>query len=90
DSKTLKNLVNQFAISEPTVILLFAPGLKSQVILRTFSTPLKAPHYISSLVESMGGKGGGSGDAYTGGFADVDDPMQLYDDLVASIRNSLS
>ncbi len=90
ESKSLKNLANQFTFSETAVLLLFAPGTKSQIIFRTFSTPHEAKHYISEIIENLGGKGGGSVDSYTGGFVDVEDPKGLFQKIVSRIRKSLS
>ena len=89
ESKDLKNLANQITLSEPSVVLLFAPGKKSQIIFRTFHTPNDAKYYMSSAVEKRGGKGGGSSDNFTGGFTDVDNPEELFDILVSSVRDAL-
>ena len=89
ESKELKNLANQITLSEPSVVLLFAPGKKSQIIFRTFHTPNDAKYYMSSAVEKQGGKGGGSSDNFTGGFTDVDNPEELFDILVSSVRDTL-
>ena len=89
ESKDLKNLANQITLSEPSVVLLFAPGKKSQIIFRTFHTPNDAKYYMSSAVEKRGGKGGGSIDNFTGGFTDVDNPEELFDILVSSVRDAL-
>ncbi|MHA2358899.1 MAG: hypothetical protein ACXAB5_01375 [Candidatus Thorarchaeota archaeon] len=90
ESKTLKNLANQLVFPEASILLLFAPGKKAQVIVRTYHTPNDAKHYISDAVEKLGGKGGGSSDNYTGGFSDVNDPEELYELLVSSIKDTLN
>ncbi len=90
ESKDLKNLANQFTPAESSVVLLFAPGKKSQIIFRTFHTPNDAKYYMSSAVEKQGGKGGGSSDNFTGGFTDVDNPEELFDILVSSVRDLLT
>ncbi|MFW9925274.1 MAG: hypothetical protein ACFFDM_00760 [Candidatus Thorarchaeota archaeon] len=90
ESKTLKSLANQLSFSEPAILLLFAPGRKAQVVLRTYHLPNDAKHYISEAVQNQGGKGGGSSDNYTGGFSDVDDSMNLFNHLVSYIKAILS
>ncbi|MFW9808148.1 MAG: hypothetical protein ACFFE6_02100 [Candidatus Thorarchaeota archaeon] len=90
ESKTLKNLANQLSFSEPVILLLFAPGKKAQVILRTYHTKHDAKYYISEAVLNQGGKGGGSSENYTGGFHDVEDSMNLYNHLVSYVRGVLN
>ncbi|MHA1950906.1 MAG: hypothetical protein ACW987_13665 [Candidatus Thorarchaeota archaeon] len=90
ESKDLRNLANQIKFSKTSVLLLFAPGPKSQVIFRTFKTPHNAEHYISEVVKKHGGSGGGSSDNFTGGFTDVANPEDLYEKLISSVRNSLN
>jgi alanyl-tRNA synthetase len=89
-SKDLKNLANRFTFDESSVVLLFAPGPKSQVILRTFNTDYDASHYISEAVKEHGGRGGGSKENFTGGFTDITDPEKLFDALVSAVREVLS
>ncbi|MFX1484393.1 MAG: hypothetical protein ACFFCP_14525 [Promethearchaeota archaeon] len=90
ESKDLKDLANQMEIKHSTVLLLFAPGVKSQVIFRTYQAPFDAKYYVSEAIENLGGKGGGSGDNYTGGFSDVENPEELYKNLITSIRAIIS
>jgi alanyl-tRNA synthetase len=90
ESINLKNLANQFSTSDTSVLLLFAPGRKSQIIFRSFHTPNDANYYISSAVEKQGGKGGGSSDNFTGGFTNVENPEELYEILVSSVREALT
>lgn len=86
DAGSLRILSNRITTTEPSIILLFAPGQKSQVILRTNETPQEASEYISNAVKQLGGQGGGKGEVFTGGFVDVSDPMKLYEDLVTAVR----
>ena len=90
DASSLKLLVNQLSTTGSTVILLFAPSKKSQVILRTSEMSQDASEYISEPVKRFGGRGGGKGEVFTGGFVDVTDPMKLYEDLVSEIRKELT
>jgi alanyl-tRNA synthetase len=90
DANSLKILSNQIAPSESSIILLFAPGKKSQVILRTNGMPQDASEYISKPVLQFGGKGGGKGEVFTGGFVDVEEPMKLYENLVIEVRKLIA
>lgn len=90
DANTLRILANQFTVSKPSVILLFAPGQKSQVILRINDMPKESTDYISKTVGQLGGKGGGKGDVFTGGFLDVANPQELYDALIVAVRKEIS
>jgi alanyl-tRNA synthetase len=88
-SKDLKNLANKLAFEENSVMLLFSPGPKAQVIFRTNKTAHDAGYYISAAVKKYGGRGGGSQDNFTGGFADVADSEDLYEKVVSSVRETL-
>ena len=90
DASSLRLLANQLSTTGSTVILLFAPGRKSQVILRVNEMSQDASEYISKSLMQFGGRGGGKGEVFTGGFVDVKDPMKLYIDLVSGIRKVLS
>ncbi|MFX1579397.1 MAG: hypothetical protein ACFFBJ_07080, partial [Promethearchaeota archaeon] len=87
---TLRILVNQFNVSKPSVILLFAPGSKSQVILMVNGLPKESTDYISKIIGQLGGKGGGKGDVFTGGFLDIVKPQELYNALVVAVRKEIS
>jgi alanyl-tRNA synthetase len=86
DASSLRILSNQITVTEPSIILLFAPGRKSQVVLRSIEMPHDASKYVSKPVLQLGGKGGGKDEVFTGGFVDVEDPMKLYEDLVTKVR----
>lgn len=86
DAHSLRILANQLSSGVPSVILLFAPGLKSQIILRVFNLEMQASDFISDPLTRLGGRGGGKGEVFTGGFVDVEDPMKLYNDLVTEIQ----
>jgi alanyl-tRNA synthetase len=90
DATSLKNLANQLQATGPTVFLLFAPGKKSQVILRVNEMPKEASEYVSKPMSSLGGKGGGKGEVFTGGFVDTENPVELYEDLVLEVGKSIT
>ncbi len=86
DSGSLKILANRMLPKEPTIILLFSPGRKSQVLLKVNKAHLEASHYILKPMLQLGGKGGGKGEIFTGGFVDVENPEELYNKLVNEVR----
>ena len=89
-SKDLKNLANSLAFEENSVLFLFSPGQKAQVIFRTYSTAHDAAYYISEAVKKYGGRGGGSKENFTGGFTDAADSDDLYKMLVSAVRENLN
>jgi alanyl-tRNA synthetase len=90
DASSLRLLSNHLPCTGSTVILLFAPGRKPQIILRVKEMSQDASEYISESVKRLGGRGGGKGEVFTGGFVDVKEPLKLYEDLVSEIRKVLS
>ncbi|MFW9975704.1 MAG: DHHA1 domain-containing protein [Candidatus Thorarchaeota archaeon] len=86
EPSSLKILTNRMLLKEPTIILLFSPGRKSQVLLKVNKTPLEASEYILKPLLQLGGKGGGKGEIFTGGFVDVENPEELYNKLVNEVR----
>ncbi len=90
DANSLRLLANHLPCTGPTAILLFAPGRKPQIILRVNEMSHDASEYISESVKRLGGRGGGKGEVFSGGFVDVKDPQKLYEDLVSEVRKMLS
>jgi alanyl-tRNA synthetase len=88
--KQMREILMSMSFDRPTAILYFAPGTKSNLIFWTHSLEKEASEYIGDIVASLGGRGGGSRDAYNGGFTDVEDPRKLYDELVTRLRTALS
>ncbi len=86
DPSSLKILANRMLPKEPTIILLFSPGRKSQVLLKVNKVPLEASEYIQKPMLQLRGKGGGKGEIFTGGFVDVENPVELYKKLVNEVR----
>ena len=52
--------------------------------------PQDASKYIIEAMEQLGGKGGGKGEVFTGGFVDVDDPKELFKSLVDAVHIALA
>jgi alanyl-tRNA synthetase len=90
DASSLRNIMKQLPEEERSVTLLFAPGLKSSFILWTKSMPNDASYYIKEPVVELGGHGGGSKDSFTGGFADVKNALDLYQQLVEKVKKRIS
>jgi alanyl-tRNA synthetase len=86
DSNTLNVLANRMSSATPSVLLLFAPGTKSHVILQAHNMPQEASYYISDAVNQIGGRGGGKADLFSGGFTEIGDPVQVYESLIHSIQ----
>jgi len=89
DSKDMKAIVKKLCLSGPSVMLLFIPSGKSTLTLTTNELPLDASEYIASIVEKMGGRGGGSHDVYTGGFSETIVPEEVYSRIVDHLRSKL-
>ncbi|MFW9800922.1 MAG: hypothetical protein ACFFD9_10830 [Candidatus Thorarchaeota archaeon] len=89
DSKAMRMIVKKIRLEGPSAALLYSPSRKPTFILWTNELVGEAKDYVQETVEQLGGKGGGSRDVYTGGFAEVDSPEETYDQLVAGIRKSL-
>ena len=89
-SNQLRNALKELRLKGPMAVLYFTPGTKSNLIFWTNELPLEAKEYIESKVSEMGGKGGGRGDSYTGGFTDVENPDEVFLNLVKHIREKLN
>lgn len=89
DTRALRNAILDLTPSEPAFIVLFSPGDTSYVVARSIGLDQEAKFYIQDIVESMGGRGGGGGEIYTGGFSSIEEPDTTYDDLVSRVRNAL-
>jgi hypothetical protein len=79
-------VLKEMDLSEPSVTLFLTTGKKVNVILWTKGMPEDAGYYISEAIRNIGGKGGGSAEAFTGGFAEVEDPKQVFEILVDKVR----
>lgn len=89
ESKAMKTILKKMAMEGPTAALLFSPGEKPTFILWLNDLKLEARDYVQQTVERLGGKGGGSRDVYTGGFGISESPEDIYEELVAGIRETL-
>jgi len=88
--KQMREILMSMSFERPTAILYFSPGSKSNLIFWTHSLEKGASEYIGEIVTNLGGRGGGSRDAYNGGFTDVEDSRKLYDELVENLRIALT
>ena len=89
DSSSIRYLMKELDFESPSVILFFAPGKKSNLSFWTNGMPNDASQYIAEIVEKLGGRGGGSRDAYTGGFVDIANPEDIFESIVQDIRRRL-
>jgi alanyl-tRNA synthetase len=94
DVKALKDLSNRIEMPKASLLLLFAATehegkKKCNVIVRTNAMPEDASHYAADAVGSLGGKGGGRGEIYTGGFSGQEAPRTLFDSLVKKMKEKL-
>jgi alanyl-tRNA synthetase len=86
DSNTLSLLANRMNLVTPSVLLLFAPGTKPHLVFRVHNMPQEASYYISEAVKQVGGRGGGKAGLFSGGFAEVVDPVEVYERLIQSVQ----
>ncbi|MHA1864666.1 MAG: hypothetical protein ACTSWA_12920 [Candidatus Thorarchaeota archaeon] len=86
---TTRHLIKELKLVEPSVTLFLTTGKKVNVILWTKGMPKDAAYYIKDIVEELGGRGGGSADAFTGGFTEVEDPNKLFLALVERVRGRI-
>ncbi|MHA2602409.1 MAG: hypothetical protein AM324_009800 [Candidatus Thorarchaeota archaeon SMTZ1-83] len=89
DSKSMKTVLKKMPMEGPTAALLFSPGEKPTFILWVSELKLEAKDYVQQTVEGLGGRGGGSREVYTGGFGESESPEEIYEALVAGIRETL-
>lgn len=90
DTHLMKRFVKESKMKGPTVLLLFSPGDKCQVMLRTNEMPEEARYYIEDGMRAHGGVGGGRGEVFTCGFTGVEDPQVLFENLKTHIVNKIS
>ena len=86
---TTRHLIKELKLEEPSVTLFLAVGRKTNIVLWTKGMPEDASHYIADIVESLGGKGGGSAESYTGGFTEVENPQDLFLVLVKRVKERI-
>lgn len=89
DAKSLKSILKKMPMEGPTAALLFSPSEKPNFILWLNDLKLEAKDYVEPIVEQLGGRGGGSRNVYTGGFVAAESPEEIYETLVAGIREVL-
>ena len=89
DVNSLKRILKNITLDVPSAILYFTPGEKCNLVFWTNDLPHEANFYVSDAVTKLGGKGGGSKQVYTGGFSDVDNPEEVYNDLVEQVKRQL-
>ncbi|MBE0525731.1 MAG: hypothetical protein IH631_02235, partial [Candidatus Thorarchaeota archaeon] len=86
---TARQLIKDLKLTEPSLTLFFTSGKKTNIVLWTKGMPKDAEFYISDIVQSLGGKGGGSAESYTGGFAGEVNPNELFLILVERVKERI-
>ncbi|MHA1248255.1 MAG: hypothetical protein ACTSPE_13085 [Candidatus Thorarchaeota archaeon] len=86
----LRRIVKRLPLEGACAVLLFSPGRKSNLVFATNDMPREAREYVGPVVEELGGRGGGRGEVYTGGFTDVEDPLSFFDELQRRVRKRVS
>jgi len=86
---TTRHLIKELKLEEPSVTLFLTTGKKTNIVLWTKGLPKDAAHYIAAIVDDLGGRGGGSAEAYTGGFTEVDNPQELFQTLVKRVKDRI-
>ncbi len=89
DAKDLRNTLKGLPSKRNSATLLFAPGNKSSFVLWTHGLPHDALFYAKEITEKLGGRGGGSKESFTGGFASVSNPREVFEKLVKGICDKL-
>ncbi len=85
----IRQIIKRMSFSGPTFILFFIPGEKSSLTALGNALSSSVSSYVADIVQSLGGRGGG-GAVYTGGFTDVKNPRDIYDELVRRLAERLS
>ncbi|MGY5876727.1 MAG: alanyl-tRNA editing protein [Candidatus Thorarchaeota archaeon] len=89
DFKKLRNAVKELRPETDSARFFFVPGEPCNFMFLTNGLKLKATDYISEIVASLGGRGGGGADAYTGGFVNIDNPEELFEKIVKRLKEAL-
>jgi alanyl-tRNA synthetase len=89
DASTVREVLKELRVDKASVILFIAPGTKTNVVLWTNNMPKDAAYYIQDVISSHGGRGGGHGESYSGGFTEVDNSMLLYQEITEFVRKKI-
>lgn len=89
EANELREILKSLSLPGKKASLLFSPGEKNNFVFWTSNLDHDATFYIKEAVESLGGKGGGSRESFTGGFTSIDKPREIYLRLVGDIAEKL-
>jgi alanyl-tRNA synthetase len=89
DTNSIREILRNVITQSPCIILFFAAGAKTNFVFWARGMPNDAAYYVHDIVASLGGRGGGSKESYTGGFADASNPLELYHEVVKSVKDIL-
>jgi len=85
-SRDLKESLKLMELEETSVTLLFSPGSKSSFVIWINGIAEDNTQGLSKIIQDIGGRGGGSGSSFTGGFSDVQNPREMYVKLVEGLE----
>ena len=85
-SRNLKESLKLMELEETSVTLLFSPGSKSSFVIWINGIAGDNTQGLSKIIQDIGGRGGGSGSSFTGGFSDVQNPREMYVKLVEGLE----
>jgi alanyl-tRNA synthetase len=89
EASELREMLKSLPLHGKMAILLFSSGEKCNFVFWTSELNSDAAFYVKETVESLGGKGGGNRDSFTGGFTSSNQPREIYLELVEGIREKL-
>ena len=89
DVSTLRHLMKQLDMTEPALTLFLTSGKKTNIVVWTKGMPNDAAYYIADIVQDLGGKGGGSEESFTGGFAESSDAEDIFLKIVERVRKRI-
>ncbi|MFW9910076.1 MAG: hypothetical protein ACFFEF_16085 [Candidatus Thorarchaeota archaeon] len=89
DTNTMRNIMKEIKADSASIILFLSPGEKTSIVLWTKNMLKDAAWFIQDIVAELGGRGGGMKDSFTGGFTDVTNPPNLYQEIVERVRRKI-
>jgi len=86
---TIRHLMKELNMDEPSLTLFLTSGKKTNIVVWTKGMPKDTSFYIANIIQDLGGKGGGSAESYTGGFAESPNSEDLFLKIVERVRNRI-
>ncbi len=89
EASELREILKSIPLHGKKATLLFSSAEKCNFVFWTSNLDHDAAFYIKEAMESLGGRGGGSRESFTGGFTAIDEPKEIYLGLVEGIAERL-